>query len=844
MRGILAVWACFLVACDDDASAPTDAGEEAEVGADSADSTDLAFPARPCDDNTGCSGGEICRAGLCREACDSDDPCRGDLAVCDLELSYCVECASAEDCAQDEACVDAECVFFCGSDEACEVQNRCDEATGECVPYECEGDAECLGGYECNDFQCIPIDEIVCEAGDLACDGNTLVVCSPDGTSQDRLDCGERLCVSGEDAARCANVLCEPNEVGCIDDSAAFVCDGTGTVQSVLSCGDGRVCDQGACRDQVCEPDTARCDGNVVVTCDERGLSSETLPCADDEACLASAFGCSCLDGACEERVCTPNASRCVGESRQICAADGLSYQPPVPCGEATTCVAGACLSRVCVPASRECIGDVLVTCNAEGTARTEDDCTEDDGVCAGEGAGARCTPRVCEPDAVACNATRSGVVACDARGGSESTTLCVDGAYCEGGACLPEVCEPSGPDTCVAGEVQRCDALGSGYVLVEDCEDETQSCMGGTCVDLACEPSAIRCSGELLLECDAEGLEELSTDCADDGAFCDEESLACEPRVCEPGSPALCSESGDVVRCDSRGSGFETVEECRGAGCLDAACSIPEGCVARTRDGRAYWFCSLPRTWEDALDFCEAESMTLVALNSTAEDDWVAETGAELITERADFGSTVAWIGLNRVGGTLRWTSGDSVAYTDIADSDDGPDAAFRTLLACGPEASDCEAGRWYDSPRSSPVFSFICEDQECDGPCPSVGCADGSVEGGVELWNRADIVLCASSTGGKVSLVEAAALCGGGWDVCTPAELVARNDDCTNAIGSFWARLDHPDCCADHRNDDFSCDNDGARNNCSGVGGGSPWSMQGCGWDSYGVHGTLCCR
>jgi hypothetical protein len=126
-----------------------------------------------------------------------------------------------------------------------------------------------------------------------------------------------------------------------------------------------------------------------------------------------------------------------------------------------------------------------------------------------------------------------------------------------------------------------------------------------------------------------------------------------------------------------------------------------------------------------------------------------------------------------------------------------------------------------------------------------PMLGCADGTVEGGVGVWNRDDIVLCESTGGGKVDLGEADELCADDWHVCSSEEFITRNDTC-ESDDLFWAILDDTDCCVDHRNESesgFNCQLDGDRNgSCSSTGSGS-WGMQGCGYDSYGTHGTLCC-
>jgi ABC-type multidrug transport system ATPase subunit len=64
-----------------------------------------------------------------------------------------------------------------------------------------------------------------------------------------------------------------------------------------------------------------------------------------------------------------------------------------------------------------------------------------------------------------------------------------------------------------------------------------------------------------------------------------------------------------------------------------------------------------------------------------------------------------VAHIGLDRSGG-LHWVSGESLTYSRVADSDDGPTATYQLYA----EGSTGTVGDWYDNPRSLEI-GYTCE-------------------------------------------------------------------------------------------------------------------------------------
>ncbi len=535
-----------------------------------------------CESNADCGGGQICRGNVCRTSCEVPADCEPSLPVCDTTAGYCVECNADAECGRDEACTENECTFYCRADAACADTEYCVTETGACAARECESTADCRGGYRCDRFVCVPIDDIVCEAGQSMCSGgNTAVLsCNADGTMETSETCASgSVCVAEGTTARCAAVVCAPGELGCVDDRTAFVCDATGTMRATTACSATQYCEAGACTAQACTPGSVVCEGEGVLSCDARGASSTFEPCASRPECAGNPYGCACAGSACVARVCTPGSRRCAADGFQVCAADGRSWGGVTSCAGTETCVAGACLPTACAAGSRACMGDVLVECNATGTARTTTDCAASSQLCTGTGAGAACTARVCVPGALSCNVARDAVVMCDARGAAAMTTACPSGTYCNGGRCDARMCTPGSVSQCVAGDVQQCNALGSGYLLVTDCS-AAQTCVdaagGATCRTRICTAGTARCGGETLYACAADGLSETPTDCAAGSRYCDAATTSCQPWVCTPA--AVSCSGNNVVTCNARGSASSVTATCSATlGCSGGACVV--GC-------------------------------------------------------------------------------------------------------------------------------------------------------------------------------------------------------------------------------------------------------------------------
>jgi hypothetical protein len=279
-----------------------------------------------------------------------------------------------------DACVpdtEARCEGKCGA-----VVNNCDE-TVDCGGT--SGGVTCVGDEVCTDNAC------GCDPGTVRCALDQPQRCSPSGVWQDEGSACEHACLLG------------------------------------------------ACT--VCEPNTATCDENTLVTCSAVGTLQMT-PCT----------GQACSMGACTG-VCTPGptAITCADNTPSTCSSMG-TWVAGAPCGESATCVNAVGCTGECRAGRVECASETSVrTCQGDGTWSTSS--------CGG---GQVCTSGACcTPEST--STTCSGVTTCSWR-----TNNCGQDVLCEGSCPAGQVCGWSG------------------------CEDVT--CDGDICGDDCCTGSAICC--------------------------------------------------------------------------------------------------------------------------------------------------------------------------------------------------------------------------------------------------------------------------------------------------------------------------------------------------------------
>jgi cysteine-rich repeat protein len=481
-----------------------------------------------CASNRDCGGGEVCRGGFCRTSCASDTECEAPLSVCDADLEYCVECSADADCGSDEACVDNACAFYCREDAACASDEYCVTATGVCAERECEVTADCEGGFRCDGFVCMPIDDLVCEPDEQVCSGGgtTVLRCNADGTMETMETCGSgSVCVQDGAMADCRPVVCTAGERGCTSDFVAYACDATGTERTETPCVSGQYCAAGACMAQACTPGSARCTaGGGREVCDARGAGYAAMPCGPTQ---------SCSGGACVDRVCVPGEARCVAGSltaREVCAPDGLAWTA-MPCAGTESCSAGLCRTRLCVPGAPECVGTTgSRTCNADGLGYSATvSCGASSSCVAGTG---MCSGWLCSPGTSTCLSS-SVRRACNADGLGFTETTCGAGTTCSAGVCAPWVCTP-GSYSCADVNTRRlCNADGLGYT--------TASCTGP-------DPDGYSCTG----------------------------AGTCSPRECVPGSASsVCASTTARQVCNTDGLGFTASACASGQSCLTGTCAV-----------------------------------------------------------------------------------------------------------------------------------------------------------------------------------------------------------------------------------------------------------------------------
>ena len=404
-------------------------------------------------------------------------------------------------------------------------------------PTACEEHADCAGGEVCTDGVCVPVSTTVCEPGEARCEANVVVACNADGSAVSRIDCGTDECVEGDAGASCVSSSCEDGQVGCIDGRTRYIC--TDGERTLVGCGESEGCIAGECVEQVCEPNSRRCEEETVIVCDAAGVSESTIRCELIPECEEAAGGCACQSGECVPRECTPNAQTCDGDNVVRCAADGSGYSTIETCDGATQCVAGECVAQECEDGN-QCVGDTLVVCN-DGVSDSFD-CQAEESYCSEDG-GAHCEAWVCEPGSGGCAADGNTRLVCNLRGSDFTESRCPAGEYCSGGICLDQICDP-GERVCDGGNAYRCADNGSSYNLAQTCAFD-EECVDGTCIgegecasSADCPAPAGRCDGTTLVTYDGRGVCRSGvcnydsvtneTDCAASEEVCDASSLSC----------------------------------------------------------------------------------------------------------------------------------------------------------------------------------------------------------------------------------------------------------------------------------------------------------------------------
>ena len=559
-----------------------------------------------------------------------------DLGVCDPSTSKCVECLTDKDCHSSQTCTDNSCV-----DEAPVVDLVCKPGSTRCsvdrgavltcssdgseeTSEVCAADAPCTqrGGASalCANWVCSP--------NSFSCDGDTLLLCSDDGTEQTPFHTCDADQYCDARRALCVDRVCTPGEKSCAG-AVLRACNDEGSEQvEELQCSLSEECTPEGCMPLLCVPNATFCNEGKVWKCNGSATSSELV-----QDCAGADQFCQEHDGeaTCSDQVCFPGESVCNNGAATTCKADGSG---PKPGGElcadhSEVCFAGQCRDQVCTPGQKLCDHESVYLCADNGSDTTlYKACNYNEFCDPGSGA---CRTRVCTPGLPTCNGTIKVTCNDDGSGYGSGSLDCADsGKVCESGSCVPKVCEPNS-QVCADGGIAHCNYTGSAMGAPYPCYQGTH-CENAQCLANVCQPGEPACDGTIVSTCNQEGSGAVpgnaASDCTTQGKVCDDG--VCKPQLCKPNSN-FCA-SGNIQRCSSTGASFtlsqyclsesyckqltSTTAECRPKLCVTGA----TGCL-----GEDYGTCSSDGvTLEPGFDDCDgaAQVCSMQGCADSAIDD------------------------------------------------------------------------------------------------------------------------------------------------------------------------------------------------------------------------------
>ena len=249
-----------------------------------------------------------------------------------------------------------------------------------------------------------------------------------------------------------------------------------------------------------------------------------------------------------------------------------------------------------------------------------------------------------------------ASTTACDQPTGTVEDATDCDDADADVNPGATEVCDADDVDEDCDGDVDGDDADVSATTWYEDGDGDGYGDAGGSTTSSCEEPS---------------GYAETADDCDDDDA------------AVNPGASETCNNVDD---------------DCDGDVDSAAACS---DCDFQASGGHNYLFCTdSTRTWTDALSTCQGWGYSLVTVDDSSENSWLAST-------HSGIGMGTPWIGFNDRSseGSWVWASGASVSYTNWGSGEPNDSGG-----------EDCgeiyTSGAWNDIPCGNSDY-YICESE-----------------------------------------------------------------------------------------------------------------------------------
>ncbi len=441
-----------------------------------------------------CTGNtlETCNNGVLQtQACNSG--CNGQRAQCNQCIVGTTLCLNQN---QEQSCPD-------GLTTTVNCTDGC--VSGQCA--DCRED-ECANGNQsrrdCNNGQLGP--QVNCGAGE---------VCQGAGQCTFRCTPNQARC-NGQTPQRCNGAGTAFDNIAACNGTAAAICQNGSVVTD--TCTAGEACQGGRCVFS-CTPNQTRCNGQTPQRCNGAGTAFDNIAACNGTAAAICQNGSvvtdtctggeSCQGGRC--LFCTPNQTRCDGQTPQRCNGAGTAFDRILACNgtAAAICQNGTLVTDTCA-ADETCQGgQCLFTCNPNETR------------CIGT------TPQRCDGAGAAFDTLPacSGNVAALCQNGSVVTDTCLGGEVCQAGRCVFR-CTPNSFISCTGSTLTTCNAAGTAPVsspcnLGQSCGAGTSGCVGGIAIGgnpdgQLCVPNSVVCDGTAaVFTCAPDGLSRNRRPCA-----------------------------------------------------------------------------------------------------------------------------------------------------------------------------------------------------------------------------------------------------------------------------------------------------------------------------------------
>ena len=494
--------------------------------------------------------------------------CAGEFEACNGCIPYC----TGKECGKDGC---GSWCGFCPPGSDCSPEGLC-ECIPNCIDKECGPDncnnlcGQCPPGFQCTDYgkcSCAP-DCVNKECGGDGC-GGLCGFCEP----------GEAYCTEN---GNCLPFDCDPGDMAC-DGELLLICTDDGAQwESLGPCPDGSFCQGGECVPWVCIPGATMCQGNGVITCADNGAG--WLPV---QLCP---FGTNCQGGKCVPTTgCdgVPKVGCCDGNVFMVCTDDAIQVEEcgDMGCGWIPNWGYGCggvgpdpnglfplVCPGVCDP---QCVFE-------DGTLKEcgPDNCGDLCGKC---GPGYQCQSGKCEKFCLPnCAGKECGNDGCQGVCG-----ICAGDEMCQNGQCVvPPTCQDM--IFCAQGCYGQGDACFDMCTKNADQAEESYAEFKAawTCIDEIC--SLINLDPQT---CFANNMK---TKCYQEYLACVSCTPSCGNKQCGPdGCSGSCGDCPDQHECQAGVCVPVCIPECEGLECGDNGC---QGVCGLCKPG---WECSADGTCE-----------------------------------------------------------------------------------------------------------------------------------------------------------------------------------------------------------------------------------------------------